>query len=56
VSSVWRRTKDGALPPPVKIGGATRFRRNEVLAAVGGLQPLRQSHAVGSGSVAEADS
>lgn len=34
VSSVWRRTKDGTLPEPIRIGGLTRYRREEVLAAL----------------------
>jgi predicted DNA-binding transcriptional regulator AlpA len=33
VSTVWRRVKDGTLPAPVKIGGATRWRRAEIEAA-----------------------
>lgn len=46
VSSVWRHAKDGTLPAPYKIGGSTRFRRDELLAAVEGLQapgPWRKS-------------
>lgn len=34
VSTVWRRTQDGTLPPPIRIGGATRYRREDVLAAI----------------------
>jgi predicted DNA-binding transcriptional regulator AlpA len=34
VSSVWRRIKDGTLPPPIKLGGATRFSYDELVGAV----------------------
>lgn len=30
----WRRVNDGTLPRPLKIGGATRWRRDELLAAI----------------------
>ena len=30
----WRRVGDGTLPRPIKIGGATRWRRDELLAAI----------------------
>ena len=33
-ATFWRRVKDGTFPQPVKIGGATRWRRAELLAAV----------------------
>ena len=33
-TTVWRLTKAGVLPPPVKIGGSTRWNRDLVLAAV----------------------
>ena len=33
-SSWWRRVNDGSLPQPIKIGGATRWRLDEVLAAI----------------------
>ncbi|MEO1138127.1 MAG: helix-turn-helix domain-containing protein [Pseudomonadota bacterium] len=29
-ATLWRRSKDGTLPEPVKIGGLTRFRRAEI--------------------------
>lgn len=31
VTTVWRWTKAGHLPPPIKIAGATRWRRRDVL-------------------------
>ena len=33
-ATFWRRVSDGTFPRPVKIGGATRWRRAELLAAV----------------------
>jgi predicted DNA-binding transcriptional regulator AlpA len=36
-ASWWRRVQDGTLPQPVKIGGLTRWRRADVLAAVARL-------------------
>jgi predicted DNA-binding transcriptional regulator AlpA len=30
----WRRVSDGTLPQPIKIGGLTRWRRDEILAAI----------------------
>lgn len=33
-ATFWRRVGDGTLPRPVKIGALTRWRRDELLAAV----------------------
>ena len=33
-ATLWRRVKDGTLPRPLKIGGATRWRRDALLDAV----------------------
>jgi predicted DNA-binding transcriptional regulator AlpA len=33
-ATFWRRVSDGTLPRPLKIGGATRWRRAELLAAL----------------------
>ena len=35
-ASIWRRVADGTLPRPIKIGSATRWRRDELLAALDG--------------------
>jgi prophage regulatory protein len=33
-ATFWRRVNDGTFPQPVRIGRATRWRRDELLAAV----------------------
>jgi excisionase family DNA binding protein len=33
-ATVWRMTADGRLPQPVKIGGTTRWRADEVQEAL----------------------
>jgi|OM-RGC.v1.034553319 Predicted transcriptional regulator len=33
-TTFWRRVKDGTFPQPVRIGRATRWRRDELVAAV----------------------
>jgi predicted DNA-binding transcriptional regulator AlpA len=33
-ATLWRRVADGTLPQPVRIGGATRWRRDELIAAI----------------------
>lgn len=33
-ATFWRRVKDGTFPAPIRIGGATRWRRDELLAAL----------------------
>ena len=35
-SSLWRRTNDGTLPRPIKIGGLTRWRRADIEAFISG--------------------
>lgn len=30
----WRRVADGTLPPPIKIGGMSRWKRSEVLSVI----------------------
>lgn len=36
-ATFWRRVKDGTFPQPVKICGATRWRRDALLAVVDAL-------------------
>ena len=33
-ATLWRRVKDGTLPNPIRIGAATRWKRDELIAAV----------------------
>jgi predicted DNA-binding transcriptional regulator AlpA len=33
-ATFWRRVKDKTFPEPIRIGGATRWRRDELLAAL----------------------
>ena len=41
----WRRVNDGTLPRPLKIGGATRWRRDELLAAIEKAAAVRDAEA-----------
>ena len=45
-ATLWRRVSDGTLPQPVRIGGATRWRRDELIAAVEAAS-LRRSAGTG---------
>lgn len=33
-SSFWRRVADGTFPPPVKIGGLSRWLRSDIVNAI----------------------
>mgnify|MGYP006276843971 CR=1 FL=1 len=33
-ATFWRRVADGTFPRPIRIGGATRWRRDELMAAI----------------------
>ena len=33
-STVWRWASEGIIPKPIKIGGASRWRRSEIDAAI----------------------
>ncbi len=35
VSTVWAKAKTGELPKPIKFGGRTLWRRDEIMAAIG---------------------
>lgn len=35
-STIWRGVKNGAIPSPVKIGGATRWRSVDIQALIEG--------------------
>lgn len=45
-ATFWRRVNDGTFPRPVKIGGATRWRREELIAAVDAATAHRDKLAV----------
>lgn len=42
-ATFWRRVKDGTLPRPIKIAGATRWRRDELLATIERLSAERDA-------------
>ena len=33
-ATFWRRVADGTIPPPVKIGGMSRWPQSEILAVI----------------------
>ena len=39
-STFWRWVSNGVVPQPVKLGGATRWRRNEITALIENAQPV----------------
>jgi predicted DNA-binding transcriptional regulator AlpA len=43
VATVWRRTSDGTLPQPVRIGGVTRWVRDEVVEVISAAQAKRRT-------------
>jgi predicted DNA-binding transcriptional regulator AlpA len=42
VATVWRRTHDGTLPEPVRIGGMTRWVREELIKVISAAQARRE--------------
>ena len=42
-STYWRYVRDGIMPPPIRLGGVTRWRRDEVVAAIDKLTAQRDS-------------
>lgn len=34
VATVWRRSADGTIPEPIKIGGTTRWPHSEIMALI----------------------
>ena len=45
-ASVWRHCKAGILPKPIKIGGATRWRRDELEATIAASTAARDKREV----------
>ncbi|MFO1143165.1 MAG: AlpA family phage regulatory protein [Amaricoccus sp.] len=44
-ASFWRRVNDGTFPKPLKIGGSTRWRRDELLAVIEAASAARPHEA-----------
>lgn len=42
-ATLWRRVKDGTIPRPVKIGGATRFPLSEILHVIDLAMAMREN-------------
>jgi predicted DNA-binding transcriptional regulator AlpA len=40
-ATFWRRVQDGAFPQPIRIGGSTRWRRDELMAAIDAVSAQR---------------
>jgi predicted DNA-binding transcriptional regulator AlpA len=40
-ATVWRRVHDGTLPQPIRLGGATRWVRDELLEVISVAQAKR---------------
>ena len=41
VATVWRRVNDGTLPKPIRLGGATRWVRDELADVISTAQAKR---------------
>ena len=41
-ATFWRRVADNSLPQPLKLGGLTRWRRSELIAAIEQTAARRQ--------------
>lgn len=44
--TVWRRVADGTLPKAIKIGGLTRWPRDEIIAVIERAKAARDGEAV----------
>ena len=40
-ATIWRRVNDGTMPRPVRIGGMTRWARDEIDAVIGRAKAVR---------------
>lgn len=45
VASVWRRSSSGELPKPIKLGGRTLWRRDEIAAVIEAASAARDQDA-----------
>jgi len=41
-ATFWRRVADGTFPPPIRIGGLTRWPRGEIVAAIEAAKSQRE--------------
>lgn len=44
-ATLWNNVKKGEVPPPIKIGGATRWRVADLLAFVANAPTMSSTHA-----------
>ncbi|MFC0339774.1 helix-turn-helix transcriptional regulator [Paracoccus niistensis] len=44
-TTFWRRVNDGTVPPPVKIGGSTRWPQSEIQAVIERAKATRMAAA-----------
>ena len=49
-SSFWRRVADGTFPPPVKIGGLSRWLRSDIVNAIEQAKERRDGPSLNSPS------
>ncbi|KAA9010173.1 helix-turn-helix transcriptional regulator [Histidinibacterium aquaticum] len=43
VATWWRRVADGTFPPPIKIGGMSRWRMSEIEEAIAKAAEMREA-------------
>jgi predicted DNA-binding transcriptional regulator AlpA len=42
-ATFWRRVADGTIPPPIKIGGTSRWRKSDIEAVIAKAEAQRQA-------------
>jgi predicted DNA-binding transcriptional regulator AlpA len=42
-ATFWRRVADGTIPPPIKIGGMSRWRRSDIEAVIAKAEIARSA-------------
>ena len=43
VSTIWAKAKSGELPAPIRLGGRTLWRRDEIMAAIEAASAARDA-------------
>ncbi len=43
VATWWRRVADGTIPPPIKIGGMSRWRQSDAIAVIEKAEAARDA-------------